>query len=74
MGMEVQPMLTEDRPVMSVPAAGRHFFGIGEAASYAAAKAGEIPRIRIGKRIFASVPAIEKMLLEAGKARDPEAA
>jgi hypothetical protein len=64
----------ENRPTMSVPEAGRRFFGIGENASYAAAKAGEIPCVRIGGRVFASVPAIRKMLLEAGKPRDAEAA
>lgn len=64
----------EDRPTMGVVAAGRHYFGIGEAASYAAAKAGEIPCVRIGGRWFASVPAIERMIQEAGKARDTEAA
>jgi hypothetical protein len=63
----------EDRPTMSVPEAGRRFFGIGENAAYAAARAGEIPCVRIGNRIFASVPAIQQMLLDAGKARKTEA-
>ena len=64
----------EDRPTMGVVAAGRHYFGMGEAASYAAARAGEIPCVRIGGRLFASIPAIEQMLREAGKVRDTEAA
>jgi hypothetical protein len=57
------------RPTMSVVEAGRTFFGLGEGASYAAARAGEIPCVRIGNRWFACVGAIERMIAEAGKAR-----
>ena len=40
----------KDRDVktMSVPAAGRLYFGLGRNGSYAAAKRGEIPVIKVG--------------------------
>jgi hypothetical protein len=53
---------------MHVVDAGRRFFGIGRNAAYRAAKAGDIPCVKIGGRLFASVPAIELMLRNAGKA------
>jgi hypothetical protein len=45
----------EQRPTMSVPAAGRKYFGLAKNASYEAAKRGEIPTIKIGSRLFAVV-------------------
>jgi hypothetical protein len=51
---------------MSIPKAGRIYFGTGRTASYELAKAGAFPLIRIGKRAFVSVPAMEKKLLKAG--------
>jgi hypothetical protein len=36
---------------MSVPEAGRLYYGIGQTASYTAAKRGQIPVIRIGKKL-----------------------
>jgi hypothetical protein len=56
---------------MDVPEAGRRYFGLGRNASYEAAKRGEIPTIRIGRRLRAVVPAIERMLARAG---EPDAA
>lgn len=55
---------------MSVPAAGRRFFGLGKNASYRAAGSGDLPCVKIGGRLFASIPAIEKMLLEAGSKKE----
>lgn len=54
------------RPTMSMPEAGARYFGLGRNASYAAAARGEIPCIRIGRRIFAAVAALERMIEEAG--------
>jgi hypothetical protein len=59
----------EQRPTMSVPAAGRKYFGLAKNASYEAAKRGEIPTIKIGSRLFAVVAALERMLVEAGKGK-----
>jgi hypothetical protein len=70
--MTMKRYLSEDRPTMSVPQAGRHFFGLGEQASYRAAARREIPCVRIGNRMFASVPAIQLMLMEAGRTHRAE--
>jgi hypothetical protein len=66
-------MSNEDKPTMRVPEAGRRYWGIGRAASYRAAKAGDIPCVKVGGRLFASIPAIERMLMEAGKAPTEDA-
>jgi hypothetical protein len=50
---------------LSVPKAGAIYFGFGRDASYAAAKRGDLPVIRIGRRLRVSVPALERMLEEA---------
>jgi hypothetical protein len=47
---------------MDIAEAGRKYFGIGRSASYAAAKSGDIPSKRIGGKIVALIPAIERML------------
>jgi hypothetical protein len=52
---------------MDVPSAGRRYFDLGRNASYEAAKRGDLPIIKIGRRLRAVVPAIERMLEEAGK-------
>ena len=46
---------------MSVPEAGK-ILGIGRAAAYEGARTGEIPTIRIGKRILVPMAALERML------------
>jgi len=48
---------------ISVPAAGRQYFGLGKNASYAAAARGEIPVIRIGARLRVPVAALERMMV-----------
>ncbi len=53
---------------MSVPEAGRVYFGIGRDASYQAAKTGQIPVIRIGKLLRVPIVAMERMLDRAGEA------
>jgi hypothetical protein len=58
--------------LLSVPEAGRRYFGLSRNGSYDAARRGELPVIRIGRKVWASVPAIERMIAEAGK-RDGEA-
>ncbi len=55
----------ESPHVLSVPEAGRRYFNLGRAASYEAARRGEIPIIRIGRKLFVPIQAIEKMLSEA---------
>jgi hypothetical protein len=53
-----------DRKTMSVPAAGKLYFGLGRNGSYAAAKRGEIPVIKVGSRLRAVVAALERKLAE----------
>lgn len=50
---------------ISVPKAGEKYFGFGRDASYAAAKRGDLPVIRIGRSLRVSVPALERMLEDA---------
>jgi hypothetical protein len=47
---------------MPVPEAGMRYFGLARNASYEAAKRGEIPTIRIGRKLFAVVAALDRMV------------
>ena len=53
---------------MSVPAAGKRYFGLGKYASHQAAAEGTIPTIKIGRLMKALPRQIEKRL--AGRACD----
>ena len=58
--LEVQ---MKDAPLtMSVPAAGKKYYGLSKNGSYAAAHRGEIPTIRIGKLLRVPVRRLEKKL------------
>jgi hypothetical protein len=50
---------------LSVPAAGQKYFGLSRASSYAAAARGDLPTIRIGRKLCVPVIALERMLQEA---------
>jgi excisionase family DNA binding protein len=52
----------------TVPEAGRRL-GIGRKQAYDAAKRGEIPTIRIGRRVLVPKPAFERLLLQGAPAR-----
>jgi hypothetical protein len=52
---------------ISVPAAGWRYYGLGETASYAAAKRGQIPTIRIGKKLRVPVRLMETKMLNPDK-------
>jgi hypothetical protein len=47
---------------LSVPEAGRRFFGLSRNSSYAAAARGDIPTVRIGRILRVPVRALERML------------
>jgi hypothetical protein len=47
---------------ITVPEAGKEYFGLSRNASYAAAIRGEIPTIKIGKLLKVPVRALEEML------------
>ena len=54
-------MTDSDRLVLKVPEAGAKL-GLGRNASYAAAKRGDIPTIRIGRLLRVPVRAMERLL------------
>ncbi len=50
------------RPTISVPEAGKLFFGLGRNSAYLAAQKGDIPTIKIGGRVMVPVaPLAEKL-------------
>ena len=55
---------------LAVPEAGRQYFGLCRAGSYAAAARGDLPVVRIGRRLRVPVIALERMLSEA-KRKEP---
>ena len=63
----------KDEKTLDVPEAGRRYFGLSRGGSYAAAKRGDIPTIRIGRLLRAPIVALERMLAEA-KPRQDDAA
>jgi hypothetical protein len=52
---------------LSVPEAGRRFFGLSRNGSYAAAARGEIPTIKIGRLLRVPVLALERMIERASE-------
>jgi hypothetical protein len=50
---------------LTVPDAGRIYFGLGRNAAYQAAKRGDIPTIRIGRLLRVPVAAMERRLEHA---------
>ena len=62
-------MPRETALTLSVQEAGARYFGLGKAASYRAAKAGEIPTIKIGAILRVPVARMDAMM-ERGCAAD----
>jgi hypothetical protein len=52
---------------LSVPEAGREYYDLGRNGSYAAAKRGDIPTIKIGKLLRVPIRALEQQLDSAMK-------
>jgi excisionase family DNA binding protein len=63
-------MTVEAEKTISVPEAGRRYFGLCRGTSYEAARRGEIPTVRIGRRIRVPVRALERMLDAASNRLD----
>jgi hypothetical protein len=61
-----RPMSDDHDPeypkTLSVPEAGRRYFGLSRNAAYDAAQRGDIPTIRVGKLLRVPVRAMEQML------------
>jgi excisionase family DNA binding protein len=47
---------------LSVPEAGRDYFGLSRNGSYEAVRRGEIPVVRIGKKLRVPICQLERML------------
>jgi hypothetical protein len=60
-------MTTETEKTISVPEAGKRYFGLCRGTSYIAAQRGDIPTIRIGRRVRVPVRAMERMLDKASE-------
>jgi len=60
-------MPEEFPPTMTVPEAGKHYFGLSRNGSYDAAARGDIPTIRIGRLLRVPVRSLERMLDDAEK-------
>lgn len=60
----------QDQLTMSVPEAGKKYFGLSRNASYDAAARGEIPVIKIGRLLKVPIVALDRMLEKAGQDRD----
>ena len=60
--------MEDERKTVSVTEAARQI-GIGRNLAYEGIRRGEIPAIKIGKRLLVPVAALERMLAEAGQAK-----
>jgi hypothetical protein len=66
--------MSENGPMtISVPEAGRRYFGLSRNASYMAAARGELPTVRMGRLLRVPIRALERMLdvASAGRIIDP---
>ncbi|MGF6433582.1 helix-turn-helix domain-containing protein [Bradyrhizobium elkanii] len=59
--------MTEKALTISVPEAGRLYFGLSRNAAYAAAERGEIPTVKIGRLLKVPIRAMEQMLEQPRK-------
>jgi Helix-turn-helix domain len=60
-------MAEETLLTLSVPEAGRRYFGLCRNAAYEAAKRGEIPTVKVGRLLRVPIRALERMLDRAGE-------
>jgi excisionase family DNA binding protein len=58
---------------LTVPEAGRQYFGLSKQASYDAAARGEIPTIKVGRLLRVPVRAMERILDQAGVTQNVDA-
>jgi hypothetical protein len=64
--------MTDEILTISVPEAGRRYFGLSRNGSYSAAARGELPTVRIGRLLRVPVRAVERMLDGAGERTDAD--
>ena len=65
--MTNETMPTPGRKTISVEEAGKLYFNLERNGSYAAAKRGDIPTIKIGRLLRVPVAAMERKLAECGQ-------
>ncbi len=64
---EIQVEQTANMPkTMSVPEAGKVYYGLSRNGSYEAARRGDIPTIRVGRLLRVPVAAMERIVGQAG--------
>ena len=56
---------------ISVPEAGKNYYGLSRGASYQAADRGEIPTVRVGRLRRVPIAAMEKKLADAARDSKP---
>jgi len=54
--------MSEEALTLSVPEAGKRYFGLSRNSSYAAAERGDIPVIKVGRVLRVPVRAMERLL------------
>ena len=59
-----------EKKTLSIPEAGK-VLGICRSAAYEAARTGQLPTVRIGKRILVPIVALERMLRECTDPSEP---
>jgi excisionase family DNA binding protein len=65
-----EPTMDQSILTISVPEAGRRL-GLGKNLSYEAARRGELPVLRFGRKLRVPLAALERLLLEA-KSKSPD--
>lgn len=59
--------MSDQKLTISVPEAGKRYFGLSRNGAYAAAGRGEIPTIKVGRLLRVPVRAMESKLDEASR-------
>jgi Helix-turn-helix domain len=60
--------MSEEKPLtLTIPEAGKKYFGLSRNGAYNAAARGDFPTIRIGRLLRVPVRALEQMLDRAGE-------
>jgi hypothetical protein len=61
-------MQPQEEKTLSVPEAGKRYYGVSARTSYKRAKTGELPGVmKFGRLLRVSVPVLEQALRNAGK-------
>jgi Helix-turn-helix domain len=54
--------MSSECKTLSVPEAGRLYYGLSRNGSYDAAKRGEIPTLRVGRKLRVPIAAMERLI------------